>query len=210
MIAIKPNSHQQVFERFVPAKAVAYCSKLYDYFGFEFKIKKSRQTKLGDYRFERASGKHTITINNDLNPYAFLVTYIHEVAHLVTFKEHGRKVNPHGAEWKESFKKAMEPVLNAEVFPPNVLLALKNYFKNPKASSCSDPVLYNVLRQFDPPGNTIPLSKISIGQTFIFNGKTYVKLEKKRTRSVCQEMETKRKYLISEIASVETLDAESP
>lgn len=194
----------QVFSRFVPPTAVDYCTKLYNYFGFEFKIKKSRQTKFGDYRFSHETGKHTITINNDLNPFAFLVTYIHEVAHLVTFKEHGRKVSPHGQEWKTNFTKAMQPILNEEVFPPNVLLALKNYFKNPKASSCSDPVLYNVLRQFDEPGDQIPLSKITPGATFTFNGKTYRKLEKKRTRSVCLELKSGRKYLISEIAPVKS------
>jgi SprT protein len=196
------DKHIQVFERFIPEKAVGYCSKLYDYFGFEFKIKKSRQTKLGDYRFDRQTDLHTITINNDLNPYAFLVTYLHEVAHLVTFKEHGRKVSPHGAEWKINFTKVMQPVLNEEIFPPHVYLALKNYFKNPKASSCSDPVLYNVLRQFDEPTGTLPLSQIPIGDSFSFNGKTYLKLEKKRTRSICQEVNSNRKYLISEIAPV--------
>lgn len=198
----KTFNHSNVFTRFVPEKAVAYCTKLYEYFGFEFKIKKSRQTKLGDYRFDRHSGKHTITVNNDLNPFSFLVTYIHEVAHLVTFKEHGRKVSPHGNEWKENFIKVMKPILNEDIFPSNVFLALQNYFRNPKASSCSDPVLYNVLRQFDEPTGTIPLSQIPIGEMFTFNDKTYLKLEKKRTRSVCQEVNSKRKYLISEIAPV--------
>lgn len=195
----------QIFERFVPPEAVAYCYKLWDYFGFEFQIKKSRQTKFGDYRFDRSTQKHTITINNDLNPYAFVVTYIHEVAHLATFKEHGRKVSPHGAEWKQTFKRAMKPLLNDEVFPPNVLLALENYFKNPKASSCSDPTLFNVLRRFDEPSDLIPLSQLAIGTSFIFNEKTYRKLEKRRTRSVCVEQISGRKYLIAEIAGVKVL-----
>lgn len=197
-----PSPSANVFHRFVPAEAVTYCHKLYEYFGFEFKIKKSRQTKLGDYRYDRKTKKHTITINNDLNPYAFLVTYIHEVAHLVTFDEHGRKASPHGIEWKTSFIKVMKPILNEAVFPENVLLALQNYFKNPKASSCSDPHLYNVLRQFDAPSAFVPLSKIKIGETFTFNEKAYLKLEKKRTRSLCEQVENKRKYLIAEIAPV--------
>ncbi|WP_421869555.1 SprT-like domain-containing protein [Marinoscillum sp.] len=199
---------EDVFRRFVPAPAVGYCAKLYTYFGFEFKIKRNRQTKLGDYRYSPQTKKHTITINNDLNPYAFLVTYLHEVAHLVTFDEHGRKAAPHGMEWKNNFKRVAKPVLNEEVFPPPVLLALNNYFKNPKAASCSDPVLYNILRGFDGPTDLIPLSKIAIGELFDFQGKHYVKLEKKRTRSVCQAVESKRKYLISEIARVKKPDSE--
>ncbi len=198
---------EEVFKRFVPPHAVEYCTKLIDYFGFEFKIKKSRQTKLGDYRYSPQTKKHTITINNDLNPYAFLVTYLHEVAHLVTFDEHGRKAAPHGTEWKNNFKRVAQPVLNQEVFPNSVFIALQNYFKNPKAASCSDPILYNILRQYDVPTDQIPLSKIEVGQVFDFQGKQFLKLEKKRTRSVCQEVETKKRYLISEIARVKIIES---
>ncbi len=191
-----------VFERFVPRQAAAYCLRLFEHFGFEFKIKRSRQTKLGDYCYSPKTKRHTITINNDLNPYAFLITYLHEVAHLVTFEKHGRRVAPHGAEWKNNFKKVAQPILSVEVFPEPVFIALKNYFKNPKAASCSDPELYNVLRQFDTPTDLVPLSTISIGEHFGFRGNEYVKLEKKRTRSVCQEVSSKRRFLIAEIARV--------
>jgi hypothetical protein len=194
--------YKKVFDRFVPAPAVDYCYKLWEYFGFEFKIKKSRQTKLGDYRFSPHTKKHTITINNDLNAFSFLVTYLHEVAHLVTYNEHGRKAAPHGKEWKHNFKRVVQPILNQEVFPENVLLALTNYFKNPKASSCADPVLFNVLRQFDHPSDEIPLSKVHNGQHFKFQGRSFKKIERKRTRSVCEEIGSGRRYLISEVAQV--------
>lgn len=174
--------------------------------GFEFKIKKARQTKLGDYRFNPKTNKHTITVNNDLNPFAFLVTYLHEVAHLMAFKQHGRRISPHGKEWKLCFKEVSEPMLTEKVFHQSVLSALKKYFKNPKASSCSDPILYQILKQFDAPSDKLLLKNISIGQRFQFNKKQFVKLEKKRTRSVCQEINSKRKYLISEIAEVIPLE----
>ncbi|RED97527.1 SprT-like domain-containing protein [Marinoscillum furvescens] len=203
------QQYQEVFRRFVPEPAAAYCYELWTHFGFEFKIKKSRQTKLGDYRFAYKTKKHTITINNDLNPYAFLVTYLHEVAHLITFEEYGRKVAPHGKEWKANFVRVAKPVLNEKTFPKPVLVALTNYFKNPKAASCSDPVLYNVLRQFDGPSETIPLSQLQLGATFEFNNQTYQKLEKKRTRSVCLQIASGRKYLISEIASVTPVEVQS-
>lgn len=196
------NNYRHVFERFVPGPAVSYCLKLWEYFGFEFKIKKSRQTKLGDYRFTPQTKIHTITINNDLNPYSFLVTYLHEVAHLVTFKEHGQGADPHGKEWKQNFKKVAAPMLNDQVFPEHVLLALTRYFKNPKAASCSDPVLYRTLKSFDHPNGKILLKKIDIGSVFHFNGKQYQKLERKRTRSLCLEVTTNRRYLISELAEV--------
>ncbi|WP_436517367.1 SprT-like domain-containing protein [Ekhidna sp. To15] len=199
---------EEVFQKFVPVSSVDYCVKLYQRLGFEFKIKKARQTKLGDYRFNPKSNRHTITVNNDLNPYAFLVTYLHEVGHLVAFKKYGRRIQPHGKEWKQCFKEVSEPMLTNLVFHSSVLDALKRYFKNPKASSCSDPVLYQILKRFDEPSSKILLKDIKIGKAFIFNNKTYVKLEKKRTRSVCQEVTSGRKYLISDLAEVEENDEE--
>ena len=192
----------EVFSKFVPPASVAYCVKLYERLGFEFKVKKTRLTKLGDYRYNPKIDRHTITVNNDLNPFAFLVTYLHEIAHLMAFKKYGRRIQPHGKEWKQCFKEVSEPMLIEEVFHENVLLALKRYFKNPKASSCSDPILYQVLKQFDRPTDKVLLQEVLNGSSFTFNNKTFIKLEKKRTRSVCQELKTKKKYMISDLAEV--------
>lgn len=198
----------KIFERFVPKPAASYCLKLWDSLGFEFKIKKSRQTKLGDYRYAHLTKKHTITINNDLNPYAFLVTYLHEVAHMVTFEAYGHKASPHGKEWKINFRKIAQPILTNEIFPQPVLQALLNYFKNPKAASCSDPYLYNALKSFDEPNGKTLLKRINPGTTFDFNGRVFRKLEKKRTRSVCLELKTNRRYLISELAEIQVVQEE--
>ena len=193
---------EEVFRKFVPEASVLYCVKLYEKLRFEFKIKKARQTKFGDYRYNPKTNRHTITVNNDLNPFAFLVTYLHEVAHLMAYEQYGRRIKPHGTEWKNCFKQVTSPMLLPEVFEPNVLNALKQYFKNPKASSSSDPILYGILKQYDEPSDKIMLKDLPIGTSFIFNKKTFVKLEKKRTRSVCQEITSKRKYLVSDLAEV--------
>lgn len=193
----------QVFEKFIPKQAVPYCVKLYEKLGFEFKIKKSRRTKFGDYRYAPNNERHTITINNDLNPYAFLITYLHEVAHLVAFQKFGRRIKPHGEEWKATFRELSQPLLTDTIFDAPILKALIAYFKDPKASSCSDPRLYQVLKTYDNRADTKLLKEIAVGQTFQFNGRTFQKLEKKRTRSVCLELKTNRKYAIAEVAEVE-------
>lgn len=195
---------REVFEKFIPETAVSYCNKLYEKLGFEFKVKKARQTKLGDYRYEPYSDRHTITINNDLNPFSFLVTYLHEVAHLIAFKKYGNRVAPHGKEWKQCFVEVAQPMLSEEVFDPRVLAALNRYFANPKASSCSDPVLYNILKKFDGK-EVLQLQDIPIGGVFSFNKRAFKKLEKKRTRSICLELESNRKYAIAEIAEIAIL-----
>ena len=121
---------------------------------------------------------------------------------MVTFETHKNKVSPHGEEWKNAFKKVATPVLNTDVFPHPILLALTSYFKNPKASSCADPTLYNVLRKFDGPTDLVSLKSINQGTVFYFNDRLFKKMEKKRTRSVCIEIASGRKYLINEIAMV--------
>ena len=191
-----------VFERFVPPSAAGYCHELYEQFGFEFKIKKARLTKLGDYRYDPRTRHHVITINNDLNEYAFLVTYLHEIAHLVTFDEYGRKVSPHGHEWKTNFRKVSSPILTVDVFPENVLMSLQRYLKNPRAASCSDPILFQVLRSFDQPNGKVLLKGLEPGSLFEFQGNIYRYEEKRRTRMVCTRVATGRKYLIPQLAEV--------
>ncbi len=194
---------QEVFERFVPSEAVAYCDKIYNHFSFELKIKKSRQSKFGDFRFDPSRKKQTITINNDLNAYHFLITYLHEVAHLLTYQKHGHRVQPHGQEWKSNFKKVLKPTMNSKVFPQDLLAALNKHLASPKATSCSDPALYQALKRYDLNSEDELLLKAVVpGETFEFNGQLYRKIEKRRTRSVCEQIATKKKYLISEIASV--------
>jgi len=200
---------RQVFEKFVPKEAVMYCNELYETMEFEFKVTKSRSTKLGDFRFRQDQKKSTITINNDLNPYAFLVTYLHEVAHLITFQKFTNRVSPHGNEWKQEFVRISTPMLSDAVFPPTILSSLISYFQNPKASSCSDPHLYSALREFDPKTEKISLKDIQNNQPFSFNKKHFVRLEKKRTRWVCEEIGTQRKYLINGIAEVKLLEVNS-
>ena len=60
------------------------------------------------------NGDYQITINNDLNKYRFLITLIHEMAHLVTFKDMPRS-KPHGKEWKINFQRLMLPFLHPEI-----------------------------------------------------------------------------------------------
>ena len=74
----------QILKAHVPDDAVHYCLELWTSIPFNFKVKNNRTTKLGDYRYDRRNGAHSITVNMDLNEYSFLITYIHEVAHLLT------------------------------------------------------------------------------------------------------------------------------
>lgn len=198
------NDHQ-VFERFFPPSTANFCFSLWQTHNFNFKIKTKRSTKLGDYRYDPATSSHTISVNNDLNPYAFLITYLHEVAHLITFKKYKRQVLPHGKEWKEAFKDLMRPVVMNGAFPEPLNKAVIKYMRNPKASSCSDHSLTLALSQYDSkPSNT--LHQLAMGDLFKLGKKTFKKETLRRTRYVCLEVKTGRKYLISKTAQIEPLE----
>lgn len=197
------DKHRAAFERHVPAGAVDYCLGLWKELGFGLKITPNRKSKYGDYRYDPSTDKHSISVNGGLNPYAFLVTYIHEVAHKTNFDLHHNKVDPHGKEWKHQFKKLMIPMLREDIFPMDVLDPLAVHMKNPKATSVSDPYLFKALRNYDQNSSDVYLSEIEIGQKFLFRQKVYRKLEQRRTRILCEHSESGKQYLISGTAPVQ-------
>ena len=71
---------------------------------------------------------HTISLQVDLNPYALLFVLIHEWAHLITRKEYGNEVYPHGREWKENFKRLFPPFHSTSIFPADILHVIDEYF----------------------------------------------------------------------------------
>ena len=122
---------QQTLAKYLPELAVSPCFELIKNSQVHLKIVNERVTRHGDYRRGK-DGKHQITVNASLNKYRFLITLIHEIAHLLAFEKYGRNIKPHGVEWKKTFQFLMLPFIRPEVFPSQLLPLLANYFKNPK------------------------------------------------------------------------------
>ncbi|MCH7401458.1 SprT-like domain-containing protein [Belliella kenyensis] len=199
---------QQAFEKHLPIKAVPYCLSLWKETPFSFHITKERMTKLGDFRYRSNQKIQTITINYNLNPYQFLITYIHEVAHLRTFAKYGLNIKPHGTEWKRSFQELMSPLLTHEVFPTEILIPLRRHMINPKASSSADLWLMMEVKKFDKKStskNKFYLNQIKSGNKFELRGRVFEKLELRRTRVLCLEVSSGKKFLISSHAEVKLL-----
>lgn len=170
------------------------------------KIKNERKTRHGDYR-QLPDGSHQITVNANLNNYKFLITLVHEIAHLKAYKEFGRFIKPHGKEWKYTFKTVMLPFLNPSVFPNDLLPILARHFMNPKASSDTDNKLALALKAYDEPNNKTCVMSILEGTSFkLYNGKVFVRGKQRRKRIECQEKSTGRLYLFNPLAEVELLD----
>ena len=167
-------------------------------------IARSRQSILGDYRHAHQGKGHRISVNGDLNKYEFLVTLLHEIAHLITFEKHGRKVQPHGAEWKQNFGNLLLNFVGKNIFPDDVEKALQLSIKNPAASSCGDEKLLRVLKQYDAPKEgVIFIEQLAEGAIFKIKGnRLFIKGEKIRKRFKCKEIATGKWYLFSPIYEV--------
>jgi SprT protein len=197
----------KILERYLPPDAAPLISRWIDYFKCEFKISRNRNTKFGDYRPPYSGKGHRISVNYDLNPYAFLVTAVHEFAHLHTWNEHKHKAKPHGTEWKNNFKKMMQPFFEKDVFPADVKHAIISYLDNPAASSCSDLTLFRSLRKYDAPKESVTtVEKLPVKALFkLKDGRVFQREEKLRKRYKCIEVNSKRIYLFSAVAEVEHL-----
>lgn len=193
-------SSQKIFsilQEHIPAPALQYCHQLWLQTPFQLKITRTRQTKVGDFTSKRSMGHPRITLNHELNPFLFLITYIHEVAHLRVHLQYGNRVDPHGEEWKITFQNLMHPVLSQDVFAEDILVELQKHMTNPRASSFADTILTSVLRRYDKDaGLYATLSDIPEGSVFRFQGRYFRKGKIRRTRVLCHEVKTKRHYLV--------------
>ncbi len=187
---------------FMPAFATTYVAAFLIEHVVHFTVSKKRKTKLGDYRQPFQGKPHRISVNGNLNAYAFLVTTIHEMAHLAAFEQYGNTIKPHGKEWKMVFKKLFQPLIQSGELPEDVTLAVHNYLKNAKASSCSDDRLYRVLKRYDK-NRGVRVEELNFGAEFKLNGKIFVKGRKLRTRFECREVSSQKMYRVLGLAEVD-------
>ena len=197
---------ETVLIKYLPERAVQSCLELIQQTGVHLKIVNERITRHGDYR-RMPDGKHQITVNASLNKYRFLITLVHEIAHLVAFEKYGRAIKPHGREWKHTFQHLMLPFIRPEIFPGNLLPLLAKHFRNPKASSSTDANLSIALKRYDEQHTDKSyVFELPLGSVFrLYNGKLYQKGNKRVKRYECIEMTTGRMFLFQPNAEVELI-----
>lgn len=168
-------------------------------------ITRERQTILGDYRNSYAGKNHRISVNGNLNRYAFLITLLHELAHLFTYERYGHRVPAHGKEWKNEYSKILAQFLLKKIFPEDISKALLKTLQNPAASSCADTTLLRVLHKYDQKKEGVILvESIPDGGLFsIKGGRVFKRVEKMRKRLKCIEVATGKIFLFSPVYEVE-------
>jgi hypothetical protein len=203
--------NKSILVKYIPADAVTIIAEWIFTYDFKLKIKRPRSTKYGDYRPPTGHLNHQITINHDLNKYAFLNTLVHEIAHLSAWKKYGDAIQSHGKEWKQEYRLMLHPFLHDKIFPDDVMVALKEYLHNPAATVCTDKKLFKTLRKYDNHSDgRIFLDELPLQSTFIAeDNHTYLKLKKIRTRYLCSRIATRHEYLFHGTAQVKPVGKET-
>lgn len=168
-------------------------------------VAQERKSILGDYRHRTHYSNHRISVNGNLNKYAFLITLIHEIAHLLQFEQFGNKVASHGREWKNIFGQLLAQFIQNNIFPDDIKDALLRSINNPSASSCADDVLLRTLKKYDERPSHLKLVEDLPSDTVFktHDGKIFRKGQKLRKRFQCVEIKTGKLYLFSPVYEVE-------
>jgi SprT protein len=192
-------------QQFLPNGAFEQIAPFFMTHTIHLTLTHDRKSVLGDYRNPVPDTPyHRISINANLNPYSFLITLLHELAHLFTFEHFGFKAPPHGKEWKTQFRHILIPFMGKRFFPSDVEKALLAYLHNPAASTCTDTHLYKSLYKYDDhkPGFKL-VDDVGLNQYFeTEDGEVYQKLEKLRTRTRCRNLGTGKVYFFQGIVEV--------
>ncbi len=203
---LRMRKSESVLSRYVPESSLVLLMPLLKEDPIELKIKKPRRTKFGDYRLPKKGERHQISINNNLNPFAFLITLLHEIAHLKAFVEYGNKIKPHGKEWQSTFLKISQPFLDQNIFPKDLAIILENSLKKGGASSCTDLDLFRELQKFED-SSKIPVEELEEGSIFrADNNKIFKKGPKARKRYKCVCLDNGKDYLVHPLAKAELIE----
>ena len=185
---------------FLPEPSLQKINDWINELNVQIKITNPRRTKLGDFKVVKDT--LFISINNDLNPYSFLITLTHELAHAFVYVKYKRGVSPHGSQWKKTFRAMMLNFLNPAIFPNDIIKVLSIHLKHPKASTCADVNLAAILKKYDDK-KALSISDIKDGSIFsISNGKIFKKGKQLRKRYQCVECTSNKVYLFHPLAEV--------
>lgn len=199
------EKNKNILYKYIPEKSVERVAQLIFEYNFKLRIKADRKNKWGDFKYNHISSQvPIITINKSLNPYSFLITLIHEIAHCKTYKEYGNTRDPHGYEWKKNFQLLMQEFLNTDVFPVDILYVLRQHMQNPSASANADLKLYKVLMNYNQPSAQKHfIEYIKDGEKFLYEGQVYQRINRIRKKIECVQLSSGKRYLFSPVTEIE-------
>ena len=200
----------QALANYLPVGAFEPVVQLIHQYKVHLTVTRARKSVLGDYRHPFMGSNHKITVNGNLNKYEFLITLLHELAHLLCFEQHRNRVEAHGKEWKNIYGSLLKAFIDLNLFPDDITKSLKKTLLNPAATANGETALLLVLRRYNPlkKAGVVVLAHLADGTLFKeIKGRTFRKIKLRRKRIECIEIATGNIYLFSALSEVEIVNA---
>jgi len=195
----------QALASYLPEGAFEPVVQLIHQYKVHLTVTRARKSVLGDYRHPFMGSNHKITVNGNLNKYEFIITLLHELAHLLCFEQHGNRVEAHGKEWKSIYGSLLKAFIDLNLFPEDITKSLKKTLLNPAATANGETALLLVLRRYNPQkrAGVVVLANLADGALFKeMKGRTFRKIKIRRKRIECIELATGHIYLFSALTEV--------
>lgn len=197
------EKYKNILQKYIPAGAVDQVYRLIISHKVHLNITRERKTRHGDFRPPLNGKPARISVNHSLNKYAFLITFLHELAHQLNWDKHKNRVNPHGPEWKEAFAKLLKPFLDNGSFPDAIARLLDKDASGLYFSTVADTELFRELKKYDDKNGLVLLETLPDNTNFMLvNGTKFKKLNKRRKNYLCLNLQNNRQYVFNPLAEV--------
>jgi hypothetical protein len=195
---------KQILSSYIPVKAIDSIADIIIGHAVMVKITRSRKRIHGTYRRPTPQQAHRITINHDLNPYLFLITLLHEFAHMHAWQQ--KQSLQHNNIWKKCFADLLMQYIDKDIFPSDVKSALINHIPKITSSDFLDIDLTRALLSYnkncEEENDLVFLSDLPVDSCFMHNHKTFIKQKQLRKYFLCKELKTNRMYKYHPLAKV--------
>jgi SprT protein len=190
----------QSLEKYLPQNTFQYLKIWFADYYIHIKITRNRNSKLGDYK-KLPDHSHEITINSTLAPELFFFVLTHELAHMIAFEKYGRRILPHGNEWKEIFRLMLLESL--EIYEDDLKPIIVKFSKSPKANFMASPDLVKYFHIENHDDKLQFIEDLKKGEYFIYRNEKYLLEGLIKKNYLCKNLATGRKYSFKPLARVE-------
>lgn len=194
----------QLLQKYLPENTLPFLKSWFGDHYIHIKITKGRNSKLGDYR-KLPDKSHLITVNSTLDPQLFFFVLTHELAHLLAFEKYGRRIAPHGNEWKQTYREMLLESLS--IYSDDLKPIIIKFYHSPKANFMASPDLVRYFHMSDLPEHLCFVEDLTPHNIFIYNKQRYRMIEKLKKNYLCENLDNGKKYIFKSLAKVEKINS---
>jgi len=206
------KQYKEILSGYFPPETIDQVSVMLEKYAVHLTISRNRSSKLGDYRTSSGPGPHRISVNGGMSPVLTYLVFLHEYAHLMVRNKYGRRLAPHGKQWKDEFGSLLNQAIFLGFIPDHLTAMLRQFAKNAKATFASDRKLWRALQVLEHNSDAITtLDELPLNSYFsVGNGRVFRKEEKLRTRYRCFCLTNNLRYLFHPLAVINPLGEDLP